>query len=133
MTQQSQTPQEGIADALGGLSEQTRLLVRHEIDAAQQEMWAKAKAAAPALALLAATGVLSLFATAALYRFSLRLLEKRLPRATAALLAASGYGAAAAGAAAASVRALRRLPPPLPTETARQTGAGIAEAAAADR
>jgi hypothetical protein len=128
MTQQSHTPQEGFADALGGLSEQTRILVRHEIDAAQQEIWSKAKAAAPAAALLAATGVLSLFAVAALYRFSLRLLETKLPNATAALLAASGYGAATACAAAASVRALRKLPAPLPTETARQTGAGIAEA-----
>jgi hypothetical protein len=133
MTQPSQTPQEGSADALGGLSEQTRILVRHEIDAAQQEMWSKAKAAAPALALLAATGMLSLFAAAALYRFSLRLLESKLPNATAALLATSGYGAAAACAAAASVRALRKLPAPFPTETAQQTGAGIAEAAAAEQ
>jgi hypothetical protein len=133
MTQQSQTPQEGIAEALGGLSEQTRILVRHEIDAAQQEMWSKAKAAAPALALLAATGMLGLFATAAVYRLSLRLLESKLSNATAALFAATGYGAATAFAAVASVRALRKLPSPFPTETARQTGAGIAEATASDR
>lgn len=30
-----QTPQAGIAEALGDLSEQTRLLAREEIDAAQ--------------------------------------------------------------------------------------------------
>jgi hypothetical protein len=133
MTQKTQTPGEGVADALGGLSEQTRRLVRHEIDAARHEMWSKAKAATPALALLAATGTFTLFAAAALYRSSLRLLEKKLPHATAAMLATAGYGAAAACTAAASIRALRDLPSPFPAETVRQTEAGIAEAAAEDR
>lgn len=44
----SETPQEaqaGVADALRDLSDNSRALVRHEIAAAQQEMWDKATVA----------------------------------------------------------------------------------------
>jgi Putative Actinobacterial Holin-X, holin superfamily III len=133
MSETPQTPQEGIADALGDLSEQTRVLVRREVDAAQREMWAKAKAAAPALALTAASGALGLFAAAAVYRLSVRLLEKGLPPATAAFLAAVVYGAGAAGTAIVAIRQLGELPPLFPAETAQETGTIIAETAAETR
>ena len=85
MTETPKSPQAGIAEALGDLSEQTRILVRREIDAAQREMWEKAKESAPALALLGAAGTLGLLAAASAYRLTLRLLERRLSPASAVL------------------------------------------------
>src|SRR3954447_3015499 len=100
MTEQQQSPQAGIAGALTDLSEQTRILVRGEIAAAQRETWGKLKATAPAVGLLAGAGVLGLAASASAYRASLRLLERWLPPTGAALVATAVYGggAAAAGA-----------------------------------
>jgi hypothetical protein len=129
MTETPPTPQAGIADALGDLSEQTRILVRHEIDAAQREMWEKAKQSAPAFALVAGAGVLGLFAAASSYRLSLRLLEKALPPAVAAFAATAGYGAGAACMGVLAARRIRELPPPFPAETAKRTGRAVAEAA----
>ena len=59
MTEARESPQASIAEALGDLSEQTRILVRREIDAAQREMWDKTKESAPALALARATSCLA--------------------------------------------------------------------------
>lgn len=129
MTETPPTPQAGIADALGDLSEQTRILVRHEIDAAQREMWEKAKQGAPAFALVAGAGVLGLFTAASCYRLTLRLLEKALPPAAAAFAATAGYGAGAACMAVLAARRIRELPPPFPAETAKRTGRAVAEAA----
>jgi hypothetical protein len=127
-----QRPQAGIAEALGDLSEQTRLLVREEIDAAQREMWGKTKAAVPAIGLAGVAGVCAVMAAASSYRFSLRLLEKWLPPATAALLATIAYGGIASGVGVAAARGLRNVPPPFPTETARNVGALVAETATED-
>jgi len=66
------------------------------------------------------------------YRFSLRLLEKWLPPATAALLATIAYGGIASGVGVAAARGLRNVPPPFPTETARNVGALVAETATED-
>lgn len=129
MTETPQTPEAGVAEAFRDLSGQTRSLVRSEIRAAQQEVWDKAKAAMPALALAAGAGVFGAFAAAAACQWSLRLLEKRLPPATAALTATGLYGASAAGAAFAAARLLRRLPLPLPVETAQQADRRVAAAA----
>jgi len=111
VTEPEQTPQAGIADALGNLSEQTRLLVRREIDSAQRELWGKVKASAPAATLVATAGVLAVLATASAYRCSLRLLEKGLPPAVA------------------GAQRLRELPAPFPTETAHETATLLAESA----
>src|SRR5437588_7031920 len=119
MTESQQTPQEGITEALHDLSDQTQALARQEFSAAVRETWEKARQEAPAVALLAAAGALGLFAAASSYRLSLRLLEKRLPPATAALVATAGYGVGAACAALLAVRWMRELPLPAPTETAR--------------
>lgn len=130
MTESPQTPETGIADAVRDLSENSQVLVRREIGAAQREMWAKAKESAPVFGLLAASGALGLLAVAAAYRLSLRLLEKALPPVPAALAAAAGYGAAAGYTAVLGARRLRDLPPFFPTETARQAGEAIADTAA---
>ena len=117
-----------MAEALHDLSDQTRVLVRHEIDAALREMWDKARQGGPAAALLAASGVLGLLAAASSYRLSLRLLEKRLPPATAALAAAVVYGTAAACAAVLGAQRMRELPLPVPAETMREASAAVAGA-----
>jgi len=83
--------------------------------------------------LLAASGTLGLLATASAYRLSLRLLEKRLAKTSAALIAAVGYGAAAAGAGLLAAQRLRDAPPPLPTKTARTTSEAMADAATQTR
>jgi hypothetical protein len=123
------TPQAGVAGALQDLTDQTRVLVRQEVDSALREMRDKAIQGGPAGALLMTSGLCGLCAAASAYRFSLRLLEKRLPPATAALTATIGYGAAAAGAGVLAVRWLREAPLPLPTETVRETGQSVAGAA----
>jgi uncharacterized protein (DUF1684 family) len=127
-TESSRAPQEGIAEALHDLSDHTAALARREINSALRETWSKARQGGPAAALLAASGVLALFATASAYRLSLRLLERRLSPATAALVATSGYGAAAAVAGVLGYTRLRKVPLPLPAETARETAGAVAEA-----
>jgi hypothetical protein len=122
------TPEAGISEALHDLSDQTRALVRREVDAALREMWDKARRSGPAVALLAASGALALLAVASSYRLSLRLLERRLPPAASAFAATVGYGAAAAWAGIAGVRAIRRAPLPLPAETVREAQESVGEA-----
>jgi hypothetical protein len=133
MTETPQSPQAGIADAVRDLSDNSRLLVRREIDAAEREMWRKAKDGAPAFGLLAASSALGLLAAASSYRLTLRLLEKVLPPVSAALTAAAGYGAGAVCTAVLAARRLRDLPPFFPTETARQAGEAITDTAAQTR
>ncbi|MDD7920377.1 phage holin family protein [Actinomycetospora callitridis] len=130
MTEQQQSPQAGIAGALTDLSEQTRILVRGEIGAAQRETWGKLKATAPALGLLGGAGVLGLAASASAYRASLRLLERWLPPSGAALVATAVYGSGAAAVGAIGLQQLRTLPMPFPAETMAETGALVEETAA---
>jgi Putative Actinobacterial Holin-X, holin superfamily III len=128
-----ETPQAGIAETLHDLSDQTRDLVRLEARAAVREMWDKARRSGPAVGLLAASGLLSLFATASAYRLSLRLLEKRLSPVAAALTATVGYGTAATYTALVGIRQLREAPAPVPVETAREASAAAAQAIVANR
>lgn len=125
---QTQSPQAGIADALTQLSEDTRLLVRQEIDSARQEMWEKGKQLAPGAALLGAAGLLGVFSAASVYRFALRFMEKLLPPTLAALFAAGGLGALAAYSATQGVERIRGLPAPVPSETVKQAATGVREA-----
>lgn len=121
MSETPQEAQEGVADAMRGLSDNTSALVRHEIAAAQREMLAKARQALPALGLLGAAAFFGVLSAAATYRLSVRLLEKSLPPATAAFVAAAGYGAAAGAAGIVGLRQLRASQPLVPAETARET------------
>jgi hypothetical protein len=127
-TETSRAPQEGIAEALHDLSDHTAALARREVNSALREMWDKARQGGPAAALLAASGVLALFATVSDYRLSLRLLEKRLSPAGAAFVATGGYGAAAAAAGVLGYTRPRKAPLPLPAETAREMAGAVAEA-----
>lgn len=126
--QTPQTPQAGVAEALNNLSDQTRVLVKGEIDSALRETWEKAKRSGPPAMLLAASGALALLAAASAYRLTLRLLEKRLSPAGAAFAATVGYGSAAACAGVFGIRALREAPLPLPTQTAREASGAVADA-----
>jgi hypothetical protein len=130
MTESPETAQAGMADALHDLSENSRVLVRHEINAAQREMWDKAKESAPAFGLVAVAGALGLFAAAASYRLTLRLFEKVLPPVPAAFIAATAFGTGAAYTATVAARQLRNLPPLLPTGTAQHAGEALAGTAA---
>jgi hypothetical protein len=121
MSETQQESQEGVADAVRGLSDNTSALVRHEIAAAQREMLGKVKEALPALGLLGAGAFFGVLSAAATYRLSVRLLEKVLPPATAASVAAAGYGVAAGAAGAIGIRQLRANQPLFPVETVRQT------------
>lgn len=121
MSETQQESQEGVADAVRGLSDNTSALVRHEIAAAQREMLGKVKEALPALGLLGAGVFFGVLSAAATYRLSVRLLEKVLPPATAASVAAAGYGVAAGAAGAIGIRQLRANQPLFPVQTVRQT------------
>ena len=128
MTETSPAPQESIAEALHDLSGHTAALAQREVNSALQEMGRKVRRESPAAALLAASGVLALFATVSVYWLSLRLLEKRLSPPAAAFAATCGYGAATAGAGVLGYLRLRKAPLPLPTETARAAARAAAEA-----
>lgn len=121
MSETQQESQEGVADAVRGLSDNTSALVRHEIAAAQREMLGKVKEAWPALGLLGAGVFFGVLSAAATYRLSVRLLEKVLPPATAASVAAAGYGVAAGAAGAIGIRQLRANQPLFPVQAVRQT------------
>lgn len=130
MTQTQQEAQEGVAGALQGLSDNSRALVRHEIAAAQKEMWDKAKQALPAAGLLAAAALFGVPSAAASFRLSVRLLEKSLPPAAAAFTAAAGYGVAAGVAGTMGIQRLRQIQPLFPAETARETVQTVANTTA---
>lgn len=132
MSESERAAQAGVADAIGQLSEQTRVLVRREIEAVQREMLDRGRQAGPGIALAAAAAVFSLLAGASAYRWSLRLLEKVLPPASAAFVSMTLCGAAAGGAAVAGARRLRTAPAPVPVDTAAVTGAAARAAARGD-
>lgn len=130
MSETQREAQQGISEALHDLSDNSRTLVREEIEAAQQELWEKAKRDLPAAGLLAAAAAFGLLSAASSYRLSIRLLEKNLPPATAAFTAAAGYGLIAGAAAVAGLKLLGEAPPLLPTETAREAARTVADTAA---
>jgi len=121
MSETQQEAPDGVADAVRGLSDNTKTLVRREIAAAELEMLGKAKQALPSVALLGAAGLFGVLSLAASYRLSVRLLEKTMSPAAAALVAATGYGAAAGASGAVGMQRLHADGPLIPVETVRAT------------
>ncbi|TDD83392.1 phage holin family protein [Actinomadura rubrisoli] len=114
-------------EPLEGSLEENLALARQVIEAAQREMAAKAKKSLPALRLGALAGTLGLVATAATYRMSVQLLERKLPPELASFVTAAAYGSGAGAAALAASRKWRGAPAPLPTDTARQVAEILTE------
>lgn len=107
--------------------EENLVLAQSVAEAAQREMWGKARQRMPAVRFGAVAGTLGVLATAATYRLNLMLLERKLPPELAALVAATAYAGGAGCAALLAVRRWRGLPAPLPTETTRQVVQILAE------
>ncbi|GAA3933920.1 hypothetical protein GCM10023085_14040 [Actinomadura viridis] len=110
-------------------TDQNLVLARSVIDAAQREMWSKARQRVPAIRFGVLAGTLGVLATAAGHRFNVMMLERKLPPEVASLVAAAVYTGGAGCAAVAAARRWRGLPAPLPTETARQVAEIIADTA----
>jgi hypothetical protein len=123
MSETSEQAQEGVAGAVRGLSDNTRALVRHEIVAVQKEALGKVRQAWPAAGLLGAAAFFGVLTAAASFRLSIRLLEKSLSPATAALTATAGYAVAAGAAGAMGIQQLRAAPSVLPGETVKAAAA----------
>jgi hypothetical protein len=125
----SESPESGVADAVTALTEDTRVLVRREIEASQREVLDKIKQAAPGIALIVAAALCGAFATASAYRLVMRLLDRAFSPAAAPAIATALFGAAGAGAATAGIARLRSAPAPLPTRVAQESARATAEAA----
>lgn len=121
MTDATPSPETEIAASLDELGLQARRLIRSEAQAAEHEVWDKAKASAPVIGLLGGSGLCALISAACLYRFSMRMLERLLPPSLAALLAAGVSGTGSVVLLRAGMARLNTLRAPLPSETARAT------------
>ena len=119
-----------IAQTVQELSDDTRTLVRAEVDAARRELMDRLSAEAPGAALATAAGGLGVLAAASPPRMGLRLLQRRPGPVGAAFTAPPLYTAAAVTAAVGAYRLLRAAPAPWPAATARQTVVQAAESAA---
>lgn len=133
MTDRAPTPEQEIAGTINELAGETRRLVRTEAKEAENEVWAKARANAPVIALFSAAGLLALLSGASLYRFTMRLLERMLPPSLAALFGAALYGAGAVALVRLGTARLDDVRAPLPTETARKTVEDVRQAATGSR
>jgi len=129
MTESTSGAARGVARALNQLTEQTSSLVRQEVASAQGELVDKLKANLPAVGAFAVSGVAGVLALASSFRWVVAVLERRLPPASAAFVALLGYGAASAGAAVVGAGWLKAAPVPVPSDTARDVSAVVADAA----
>lgn len=120
MSQRQPSAAEEIAGTVNELAAETRRLVHDEAKAAEEEVVSKARASAPVLALFAAAGLLALLAAASLYRFAMRLLERLLPPALAALTAAGAAGAGALALGRAGSKRLGEIEAPVPADTVQR-------------
>ncbi len=129
MTDIQPTPEEELAGAIGELSQQTRNLVRREINVARLEMVEGIKQDAPVLAQFETAALFGVLALGSAYRLSLRILERRLSPGGAALAATVGYGGLSLGLALAAWSRRDQLQQLIPSRTVRATVEGAKQAA----
>ncbi|HET9731213.1 MAG TPA: phage holin family protein [Acidimicrobiales bacterium] len=121
MSSATPNPQQGIANAVNDLGEQTAVLVRQEIDALKDEMLSKAKPWMAAVGLFGVAAGSGVLAAASGYRLLTRILDKLFGPVLGSLIATGGFGAVAAVAAQKGVRTAKDAPVPVPTATAEAT------------
>jgi hypothetical protein len=129
VTDAAQSPEEEIAGTIGDLSQQTRNLVRREIDSARMEMLEGVKAGAPVVVGFLAAGLSATLALASAYQWTLRILERRMSPAGAAFTASVAYGGVSVALATSAWKKRDKLDRLFPTRTAQATVAGARQAA----
>lgn len=129
VTETTGSPEEGIANAIHALSDQTATLVRQELEAAKAELLGKATTWTPALGLVALAGGSGLFAVASSYRLVVRVIDKILPSGVATVVTPALFGSLSLYAGRQATRQISRgEPPPVPTETAKATADAVRSA-----
>ena len=110
-----------VANAVQELADDSRDLVRAEVDSARRELMERLSAAAPGGILAAAAAGMGMLAVASAHHMSLRVLQRWLGPVGAAFAATTLYTAGAVAAAVGAFRLLADAPAPWPANTARQT------------
>jgi len=109
---------QGIADLLKRLSQETTTLVKQELELAKAETTQKAKAAGPGAGLLGGAGVIGLLTAMAFTAFLILLLiELGVTEWLSALIVTVIYGAVAAFLALRGKNELQEATPPVPEQT----------------
>lgn len=123
-------PTEG-GEALRGLREDLRLLVREELATAQQDLLARARQTRKAAAMLAGAGILGGMAIGTAAAVLTRALDRMLPRTVAALVATGVYGGGAAALSSAGIAELNRAGAAMSRELVEGVRADVRAAAKA--
>jgi uncharacterized membrane protein YqjE len=106
-----------VADLIKQLTEQTKTLVRQEIELAKAELGEKGKKAGLGAGMFGAAGVLGFFAFAALTACVVLALATAAAPWIAALIVAVLYGAIAGGLAVNGKKKVQEATPPVPEQT----------------
>ena len=115
MTQPQQ--EASTAELVKQLSEQTSLLVRHEIELAKTELQIKAKQAGVGAGMFGGAGLFGVFAFGALTAAIIAALSLAVDTWLAALIVAAVYGAIAGVAALAGKKRIKQAMPPVPEDS----------------
>lgn len=113
------------SELLRALTNDVRSLVQQELRNAQSELTDKARVAANGAAMLGGAAVLGALAAGTSAAVLTRMLEKVVPRTTAAMFATALYGSAAGLLAGAGVEELRRALPLVPEQAVDELRADV--------